>query len=324
MTRRRFFLLIAIGLALLGLRLWLPAVPAALGQDPTIPTRTPTPDPNAQPSPTATRQEGGTRPPAATETPTATATTAGAQTPLPTATATATTTTGGLQPQAGGCDDTPIVIALAQIAVYAGPGRDYLPVGGLQPQEIRRIVGRAEFSTWWQIQLDPTNVGWVADEDVDERGNTGSVPLAAPPDINGNTPTPGPLWSPTPRPDICTPTPTPSPTPTSTATATATATSTIVPEGAAAGDSSVSGSVATGENADSVSSGRAGGGNEQAKPVVDGADEVSTTSTGSRASIDWLLPLAGVGLIAVGIIVALIARGRGSSQPNTPGSGGAG
>jgi hypothetical protein len=93
------------------------------------------------------------------------------------------------------------------VNVRLGPGLDYEPIDSLVFLEVRPIIGRAEFATWWLIQLPNNITGWVADQAVQVQGYTGQIPIVVPPALEGATPTPGPLWEPTPNP-VCTPLPT--------------------------------------------------------------------------------------------------------------------
>ncbi|MEJ2749617.1 MAG: SH3 domain-containing protein, partial [Anaerolineae bacterium] len=184
------------------------AVPPA--QDQTIPTRTPTARP-ATNTPTPKSNNGGnpstavptsTLPPAITPTNTVVVTIA--YTPV-----------GGFVPTAEPCSSQPTILARNPTNVREGPGTDYAIVGQLVYLEVRLILGRAADSTWWLIQLDYGAMGWVADDVVTVQGYIGSVPVIAAPEINGDTPTPGTPWNPTPYP-FCTVTPTFTPQPTAT------------------------------------------------------------------------------------------------------------
>ncbi|MCB9003280.1 MAG: hypothetical protein H6664_02840 [Ardenticatenaceae bacterium] len=180
----------------------------------TIPSRTPTPGPatatnTPRPNPTNPPAQP-TSPPAATDTPV----------PQPTMTFTAVPPTidpGTLLPTAEACGEPPTVQALNNINVRSGPGTDYDILSTLFTGEVRAIAGRAEFAEWWFISLADGSEGWVADFTVTVQGYTGNVPLVAAPALDGSTPTPGPLWEPTPQTDCATATP--EPTSTSTATA---------------------------------------------------------------------------------------------------------
>lgn len=186
----------------------------------TIPTRTPTPGPvppTKTPAPKPTSSGGGDDP--ATAVPTSTAQ------PLPTDTATppvtiAYTPVGGFVPTAESCSSQPTIKAQNPTNVRQGPGTNYPVVGQLVFLEVRFILGRAADAAWWLIQLDDGDTGWVADNIVTVQGYIGSVPIVPAPAVNGQTPTLGTLWNPTPLP-FCTVTPT--------ATATATAVPSATP-----------------------------------------------------------------------------------------------
>lgn len=347
MFRRIISHLFIVGLVLLLIQ------GSALAQDPTIPTRTPTPDPNAptsaaptatsipptsdsgggsQPTaiPTATDIPSGVNPPGAataTTVPGATATTASGT--LPTSTATPGT---GAEVAPGGtfvvqeCGTQPYVVATTDVLVYAGPGTDYPVLSTLQRPEIRPIVGRAEFAPWWYIQLTPDLAGWVADADVDEFGDTGGVPLANVPLLNGVEPTRGALWQPTPIPfAACTATPTPSPSPTATATTAADAAEAVVSNegGGEGGDSggdqtgpvSVADITAASERGEAEFESNSGA--LSAKQLQD-AEQAIAEATGGQASSasplsGLLIPILGVGLIGAGLVLALMARSRSST-----------
>lgn len=181
------------------------------GVSQTIPTRTPTPAP-----PTATMSGGGN----GGTNPTAT------NTPPPQATATSTllpveiapTPVGGFLPTAVPCSGNPTIETLGATNVRSGPGLEYDVIGQLVYLEVRYIVGRAETAEWWLIQFNNGQFGWVADEIVLVQGYTPIVPIVEAPPLNGNTPTPGAGWNPTPIP-FCTVTPVPTDTPTTAPTA---------------------------------------------------------------------------------------------------------
>jgi LPXTG-motif cell wall-anchored protein len=114
---------------------------------------------------------------------------------------------GGFLPTAGSCDSQPTIQAKNPTNIRRGPGINYPIVGQLVFLEVRFILGRAADATWWLIQLDGGATGWVADEVVTVQGYIGGVPIVPAPAINGQTPTPGAPWNPTPLP-FCTVTPT--------------------------------------------------------------------------------------------------------------------
>lgn len=305
-----------IVLMLIAVALVFQGVMPVLGQDPTIPTRTPTPDPNAPP--TSTPDDGGENPPPSTNTPAA-ATATSESVPGASATPTGTTVAGGTPPTGGSdapdltasgtpdeltvelglpeCDDTPVVQAIKDVVtVYAGPGGDYPVVATMIRDEIRLLIGRAEFADWWYIQYDLNITAWVDDEDVNEYGNTGGVPLVEPPPINGNTPTPGPIWMPTARP-ACTTTPTP--TPTETPTATPTETPTIV--GVQADGSTDDGTTSSSE--------------DSSNGAVSAAPETAELVTSTPSATPYILPAVGAGLLGLGLVVGLLARRSGRTTP---------
>ena len=80
-------------------------------------------------------------------------------------------------------------------------------------------------------------IGWVADPVVNVSGYTGDVPILEAPAINGNTPTPGTPWNPTPS-SIC-----------PTATPTRTVTPSQTPSPAATGTAGAAGQTATAQAA---------------------------------------------------------------------------
>jgi hypothetical protein len=302
--------------------------------DPSFPTRTPTPGAGEPPNPTATSADPGNPPPAPTQTtapgstiPAPTGTNVASGTVVATATAMPTVSLGGtvrVNPGgAGECSDTPYIRAIERLIVYGGPGEDFGPVATLDAEEMRPITGRAGFAQWWQIQIKPNMLGWVTDTEVDEFGNTALVPVVSPPAINGATPTPGTPWNPTPLPLLtCVPTPTPTATPTSTATPAA-AESAGDSGGAAVanppGGENAAGMVLAEIEATAIMV------NEEAQaspPEQDSAPGTGLTSRGSGASrtaaptsmTNLLLPLAGLALIAGGIVLALLSRNRGGQK----------
>ncbi len=343
-------------------------IPTVWAQDPTIPTRTPTPDPNQpdpEPSPTSD-DPGESPPPEATEpsdpdpdpgpgpgaSPTSgspgsgpgspTATTAssapgagpgGASTAVPGS----GTPAAGQRPGTGvigACDETPYVKAIAVLNVHAGPGDDYPVVAELGAEDMRPIIGRGYYAQWWQIQFDETTIGWVADAEVDEYGNTALVPLVVAPPINGNIPTPGAIWNPTPLPLLtCVPTPTP----TSTSTPSPTPTSAGATGASTAGGGGVTGSTGGGDSQTqndpqvTPTVGMVSAEVGDSAPVApeeaasSGLGVSSRNSEASRAAsptstVNLILPLAGLALISGGIILALVSRKQGGANTDTTAS----
>ena len=335
----------------------LAGIPAVWAQ--TIPPRTPTPDPNKPgPTPSATSVDPGAKPsPNATEpsspgqgaTPDASATSAPGAPPattapgsgpgLPAATVPSSqpgTGPGGVNPPgaggnvpgtgqqpgtgaAGTCDETPYVKAIATVTVFAGPGTDYPVVAELGAEDMRPIIGRPFYAPWWQIQFDQETAGWVADAEVNEFGNTALVPLVDTPPINGNTPTPGAIWNPTPLPLLtCVPTPTPTPSPT---------------PSALTGEASPSGGAGTQGDAQpeppvGMVSAEVGGSAPVTGETAETADSPSGSGISSRSAeasraasptsaMNLILPLAGLALISGGIILALTSRKQSGAKTDT-------
>lgn len=306
----------------------------ARAQDGTVPTRTPTPDPNrptAQASPTATRDNAGNPPPPTTTqtsssptTPTATGTQqAGQATATPTTPGTGAAGGGTLQSGAslpGGCDETPYVRTIARLTAYAGPGIDYEPVATLEPEEMRRITGRAADATWWQVQLNTATVGWVQDREVNEFGNTALVAVVETPLRNGATTTPGAPWNPTPLPLLtCVPTPTPSATPTGTHTPPTSEAGSGAVDVGAAGSEQPAGETPASSAAGTDPSPAVHEGTELPPgPGVSSRGSESSRAASPTSAVNLILPIAGLALIGGGIVLALLSRNRGGKQDTPP------
>lgn len=280
----------------------------------TIPTRTPTPPPGEPSETPGDDGNGGSGPgplPTSTDRP-----------PAPTATNTPVaipaTPEGGFLATATSCDPNPVVQSLASgTNVRSGPGTDYEAIGQLLYLEVRPIIGRAEFTQWWQIVLSDGEPGWVADEVVAVSGYIDDVPLVAPPALaSGATPTPGTAWRPTPQPN-CTPSPsvtaTPSATPTGTETVAPTETGTATPAEAdgVTGASEEEREEATATSVIPTPEGTATlDGNEDAlalpgQPTVTPAPLAADANAGG--SIPWL-PIAGISLILAASLLFVFRR----------------
>lgn len=214
MSRRLVLFTILIALFAGGI-----AASRASAQNPTIPTRTPTPrpvTPTRVVPPTATPVPPTSGPPptqpAASPTPPPTAIPATA-TPRPQADPLATPS----------CGSQPFAVSLDIVNVRQGPGTDYPIAYTMSYLEEAPIVGRSGDAPWWQLQLDDGLLGWVIDSLIIVDGFSGNIPVVPAPEINGSTVTPGAPWKPTPLP-YCTVTPTATATGTAEATATPTAT----------------------------------------------------------------------------------------------------
>ena len=208
-------------------------------------------------------------------------------------------------PTAGPCGEPPTFTTLTTANVYLGPGSDYPSSDTLAANEVRPIVGRAAYATWWLIQLDGKYTqGWISDKAGAVQGYTGNVPIIIAPAIKGAFPTPAPRWNPTAAP-ICTPTATPTGDAALIGGLIASADTDVAAE--AQNEQSVqitdSGSVAaesgqTSENG-SVSS-------EQRSQFAEAASPLEVPST--SAPTPNLLPVAGLVLVIAAVFVALFLR----------------
>lgn len=284
----------------------------------TIPTRTPTPVPNPPtntPAPNPTSSGGGDP---ATAVPTSTIQSQPSATATPPVTI-AYTPVGGFVPTAESCGVPPTIKALNPTNVRQGPGANYPIASQLVYLEVRFVLGRAADAAWWLIQLDNGKTGWVADDVVIVQGYIGSVPIVPAPAVNGQLPTPGAPWNPTPLP-FCTVTPT--------ATPTATAVPSATPEPATAVSEASSASTETQPTAESSlptetplplptqtavapptllptdPANQPGIGNTDT--IQPAAAQIETTASGS--AVDWLLPVAGLLLVAGGVATFLTRR----------------
>ncbi|MCP5098022.1 MAG: hypothetical protein GY943_20940 [Chloroflexi bacterium] len=155
----------------------------------TIPTRTSTPLPATATSKPSTNPPPSTNP---TETvpPLATVT----ETAVPVIIA--ATPVGGFLPTAEACSNQPTIQALNLTRVRSGPGTSYEPIAELVFLEVRPIIGRAADAEWWLIVVTADQIGWVADAIISVQGNTSVIPVVDTPLLNGESPTPGPIWNP--------------------------------------------------------------------------------------------------------------------------------
>lgn len=220
-------------------------------------------------------------------------------------------------PTAESCGVPPTIKVQNPTNVRQGPGTDYPVVGQLVFLEVRFILGRAADTAWWLIQLDDA-AGWVADNVVTIEGYIGGVPIVPAPEINGQTPTPGTLWNPTPLP-FCTVTPTttavPSATPSPT---TAVIEATPIP-GSSESEEETLESIPSTETQTAVPEPTQ---TAVAPPTLPPApattqpevitaaqaafDPVESAPSGSAA--DWLLPVAGLLLIGGGVATFITRR----------------
>lgn len=94
---------------------------------------------------------------------------------------------------------TPYVVVAADqpVAVRAGPGPAFDPIGELVPGQELSLVARNEDGTWWQVCCVDGQEAWVSAELVAPQGATEQVALAA-----NIPPTPTPSPTPVPKPEI--------------------------------------------------------------------------------------------------------------------------
>ncbi|MFW6042507.1 MAG: exo-alpha-sialidase [Chloroflexota bacterium] len=117
-----------------------------------------------------------------------------------------------------------------EINVRSGPGLNYPAIGSLDRDETARVIGRAAYVEFWQVELADGTSGWAGDGVVVVDGYIEDLPIVEPPELDGATATPGlETWNPAPRIEcLATHTPTPDPvTPTPTPTLDAEASATL-------------------------------------------------------------------------------------------------
>jgi hypothetical protein len=280
----------------------------------TWPTRTPTsssPPTDSPPGGQPTSEPPGGDPGDGTEIPPGgdgTATPVAGSTPF----ALAPTPIGGYLPTAEPCGTPPMAQSLGSVNVREGPGLDYDVIDILVYLEVRPVVGRAADATWWLIELADESYGWVFDLAVFVSGYTGDVEIVAAPQINGNTPTPGSPWEPTPIP-FCTPPPTLTTFPTPSVTAAATAagvvlvTDTAVPDSPTATETLPPTPTAPPFPSDTPGSTELPrSATDTPVPAITLDDSESIDEEGS-STMSWLL-IGAVGLIAAGIVISIVRR----------------
>ncbi len=87
----------------------------------------------------------------------------------------------------------PMVAAVVNLNIRAGPGLDYAVIGRLAEGESAEIVGRDEFAAWWQIVYPSAEGGraWVAaSAEFSTASNTEGVSIAEAPPPSTAPPTP--------------------------------------------------------------------------------------------------------------------------------------
>lgn len=191
-------------------------------------------------------------------------------------------------PTAEPCGEPPTITTLTVAKVYGGPGSDYPVTDTLRSKEVRPIVGRAAYATWWLIQLDENySQAWISDRAGTVQGFTGNVPIVKAPSINGASPTPGDKWDPTPAP-ICTPTATP------------TSDGAVISGSLLDTDSSSAEKVNTTSDIDMAA--------DERNQMAEAAEPLELDIPPAATPTPNLLPIAGLVLIIAAIFVALFLR----------------
>ena len=124
---------------------------------------------------------------------------------------------GGFFPTAVPCTEPPTIRALDTVNVRTGPGSENEVFEQLVFLEVRPIIGRSQYTSWWLIELRDNSNGWVIDEVVAVSGYIGNVPIADLNSVGDQTSAPTSTWAPTVEPQ-CTPLPTHTVTPSPTKT----------------------------------------------------------------------------------------------------------
>lgn len=189
--------------------------------------------------------------------------------------------------------------------VRGGPGSDYEVIAIVTRRDMSLIIGRYAFGEWWQIQLEDGRSGWIVNSAVQVYGYTGLIPTVEPPLINGATPTPGPVWNPTPIPGCLV-----TATPTTTAAHQATPlppTATLTPAAAAATPTATTATTAvpTAEGAATAT----------VQPATTAAPLPTPTSpvvAPEGRNTNWLL-IAGGALVVTGLAGFILTRNRGAA-----------
>jgi uncharacterized protein YgiM (DUF1202 family) len=97
---------------------------------------------------------------ASTAAPSTTPTSEATDTPEPTATATSTPTetpTQTPEPEVFA-----LIVASQAVNIREGPGRDFAPIGVVQPDTRVQVLDESEDGEWTQIRLDDGTEGWVS------------------------------------------------------------------------------------------------------------------------------------------------------------------
>ncbi len=74
----------------------------------------------------------------------------------------------------------PELVAPGTVNIRSGPGTNYGVIGALNANTPVRIIGRNGDASWWQIEITPNSIGWVASSVV-SASNAEGVPVAEAP-----------------------------------------------------------------------------------------------------------------------------------------------
>lgn len=70
----------------------------------------------------------------------------------------------------------PQLVAPGTVNIRSGPGTNYSVIGALNANAPVRIIGRNSDTSWWQVEITPGSIGWVASSVV-SASNAESVPV---------------------------------------------------------------------------------------------------------------------------------------------------
>ncbi len=88
----------------------------------------------------------------------------------------------------------PQLVAPGTVNIRSGPGTNYPVVGSLNGNTPVNIVGRNPNTSWWQIEITPGSIGWVASSVV-SASNAEGVPVTAAPAASAAAAVPQPAAS---------------------------------------------------------------------------------------------------------------------------------
>ena len=142
----------------------------ASGQQQTVPTRTPTPDPTSTEQPPEPTEPAGADPPTATPSPTRAATSTPTSSSVGEASPTPSAGTAAATTEILDCESPALAIALQDIDVLDRPQEDGTVIGTLSFQDSRPLLGRTFDAQWWLLEYAPDMVGWVNQQQIQLQG----------------------------------------------------------------------------------------------------------------------------------------------------------